>query len=137
VYWFDSCGQPETVSDICEAEEFCANANCVKPFYNGNWFVQGAGGGGLASFAPMTMELTVDGTSVTGYANVFGTELNYSGTIEGKHFTLTGSYSGLSGELHEEIWDCNFDAPDHFNGWVNDNIEGLGSIPMEIVGAKN
>ena len=136
VYWFDSCGQPESLSDLCEDTEFCANSTCVKPFYNGNWFVTGKGGGGLGSFAPMTIALTVDGTDVSATASVFGTDLSYAGTLDGKHFTMTGTYYGLSGEKHDEIWDCNFISPTQFDGWVNDNIEGLGSIPFEITGEK-
>jgi hypothetical protein len=84
----------------------------------------------------MTIALIVDGLDVSATASVFGTDLSYSGTLDGKHFTMTGTYYGLSGEKHDEIWDCNFISPTQFDGWVNDNIEGLGSIPFEITGEK-
>ncbi|MDP6944979.1 MAG: hypothetical protein QF464_12575, partial [Myxococcota bacterium] len=110
VYWFDSCGAEGGPAEVCADDEFCdgcqpedaacsKEGQCVKAVLTGTWHVtadpdtKDACGMGPATFLPVMMDLQVDGTTVTGHADVLDFSIDYVGTLEGKHLTMTGTYS--------------------------------------------
>lgn len=160
VYWFDSCGAEEGQAEACEPDEFCDGCDaddetcakegqCVKGVLTGTWQVtadpatKDACGMGNASFLPVMMDLEVVGTTVTGHADVLQFSIDYSGTIDGKHLTMTGYYTETSNVLgqtitvdHTEEYDVNFSDMDTFSGNNADSfvmaLGALGDIPCTL-----
>ena len=134
VWFFDSCDQPESVSDGCEDTEFCTNDACVKPYYDGTWHVTSDDQKpGVGSFVPLFVAMTVDGTDITASTSVLGITIDYTGTLAGKAFTLFASYT-YGSETHDESWQCTFESATTFTGLLADSIsiEGLGDFGQVV-----
>jgi hypothetical protein len=145
VYWFDSCGSEGGQAEACNAEEFCegcqpedANCSkeghCVKATLSGTWSVSANPSsqsvlGGDVPFLPAMVELQVDGTEVTGHAEVGIYVIDYVGTLTGKNLKMTGNYteSSMLGDVaHVEVYDVHFSDPSTFSGLNSDTF----TVPM-------
>lgn len=142
-WWFDSCGEPGSGADICQAEQFCLNATCVKPFYDGNWTVTAdpdtkpLGGLGNAQFLPTTLALLITGSNASAELLNFTVDVTYTGTLEGKVLKMSASYDegGQFGAHHEENVVVTFSDPLTFTGTITDQITadlGLGGGAQPI-----
>ena len=159
VYWFDSCGSEGGQAEACDADEFCegckpedANCSkegeCVKATLSGTWSVTANPStqsvmGGDVPFLPAMVDLQVDGTDVTGYAEVGAYVIDYVGTLDGKNLQMTGEYteSSLLGDVeHVEVYDVHFSDPETFSGLNSDTftvpVVGDTTIYWTVTGVK-
>lgn len=159
VYWFDSCGSEGGQAEACAPDEFCEgcepeDANCakegecVKATLTGTWLVSANPSsqsvmGGDVPFLPAMVDVEVDGTAVTGYAEVGGYVINYVGTLTGKNLKMTGEYtesSALGDVDHVEVYDVHFSDPENFSGLNSDTftvpVVGDMTIYWNITGVK-
>jgi hypothetical protein len=159
VYWFDSCGGEGGQAEACEPDEFCegcqpedANCSkegeCVKATLSGTWSVSANPStqsvmGGDVPFLPAMVDLQVDGTDVTGYAEVGVYEIDYVGTLTGKNLKMTGEYteSSVLGDVaHVEVYDVHFSDPETFSGLNSDTfavpVLGDTTIYWTVTGLK-
>ena len=136
VYNFDSCEVPTNVAKVCECQEICWNAGCVKSFWDGNWVVTLTGScalGQAINYTGVTFE--VSGESVTVQANVGGDVVTYTGTMDcSKTFVVTGSLTTIIGTA-TETWSCQFDSLTHFTGQVAEESP-LGSCLYDLEGYR-
>jgi hypothetical protein len=161
VHWFDSCGAEEGPAEVCDDDEFCdgcqaeddtcaKEGQCVKAVLTGTWHVtadpdtKDACGMGNATFLPVMMDLQVDGTTVTGHADILAFSIDYAGTLDGKHLTMTGTYSEsetIMGQTitidHTENYDVYFSDLETFSGTNEDSFvmalgAMLGDIPCSL-----
>jgi hypothetical protein len=156
IYWYDSCGNAETPAEICTKDEFCKGCtvddencnqtpNCVKAFYDGEWLLtaepnkKDACGLGNAEYFDQVLVLTIDGTDAVGKIQVAGFDVDFTGTLEGKHLMLEGSYTQQDGTFHEELIDANFTSLTTLEGIHTDNFSILAfpcSLYWDISGVK-
>ncbi len=157
IYLYDSCGNAETPSEICADDEFCKGCtvddepgcnqspNCVKAFYDGNWELtadpnkKDACGLGNAEYFDQVLNLNVDGQTATGKIQVAGFSVDFTGTLEGKHLVLEGSYTQDDGTFHEELIDVMFTSLSTLEGTHTDKFSLLGfpcSLYWKIEGVK-
>ena len=159
VYWFDSCGSEGGQAEACAPDEFCEgckpeDANCakegecVKATLSGTWLVTADPSsqsvmGGDVPFLPAMVDLNIDGTDVTGYAEVGAYVINYVGTLTGKNLKMTGEYtesSALGDVDHVEVYDVHFSDPETFSGLNSDTFSvpvfGEMTIYWNLTGVK-
>ena len=159
VYWFDSCGSEGGQAEACDDDEFCdgcqpedANCSkegqCVKATLSGTWSVTANPSsqsvmGGDVPFLPAMISLEVDGTDVTGYAEVGVYVIDYTGTLTGKNLKMTGEYvesSALGDVNHVEVYDVHFSDPETFSGLNSDTftlpVLGDTTIYWNVTGVK-
>lgn len=157
VYWYDSCGKAETPSEICGDDEFCKgctvdepdcneNASCIKGFFNGDWSLtaspdtKDACGVGTATYFKQTLKLTIaDGGIATGNIKVAGFDIDFEGTLDGKHLTMVGNYD-QEGIPHVETIDVDFTSLSTLEGTHTDKFTFLAvdcSLYWQVTGMKN
>jgi hypothetical protein len=162
IYWYDSCGNAETPAELCDADEFCIGctvddedcdqaASCVKGFFNGDWELKAnpdtkdACGLGNATYFEQTLQLQIgDGGTATGKIEVAGFVVEYTGSLDGKHLVLEGSYiqdPGSPTEMpHDETIDVEFDSLSTLDGIHIDSfafpLVGPCTLYWDVTGTK-
>jgi len=164
VFWFDSCAAEEGQAEECDPTEFCdgcqadddtcsKEGQCVKAVLTGTWSVtaspdsKDACGMGPASFLPIMMDLQVDGTDVLGHAAVLDFDIDYVGTLDGKHLVMTGMYTETQTVIgqtitidHTEQYDVYFTDLNTFSGNNADSFEfpmiGACTLYWNVTGLK-
>ena len=123
--------------------QFCIDAACVTPDYNGSWLLsaspeeQDPCGLGTSSFPDQVMDLTIVGGQATGVIEVLGFKIVHSGTLSGKHLQMTSVWiqgnngTGVSDITHNETMDVMFTSPTTFEGLNSDKFElELFEVPL-------
>ena len=142
LWWFDSCDEPQEVFEVCADDEFCTPSGC-KPKSGGtddsSWdvtanpssqtFLEGLG---TATFLPMVLDMSLDGSSMTGQTTIAGLTITYSGTKTGDNLTFAGSYTDPSGFSHVETWNVSFASATGFSGTMTDAMTAFG-LPLDTL----
>ena len=132
----DGCGGTCT----CIKDTECVAELCVSTQggggTSGDWLVsanpssQTLAGLFPATFVPTVYTLVIEENVLTGSTSAVGITVDYTGTVNGSDFIMTGSYSNSSlglTESHVETWNCTFTSPTEFTGTMTDVITLLGS----------
>ena len=118
----DSCSHDIDCADIAETLPPCLEVTCS--------------GEGVCD-----IDRVEDGPQVCGTIVVLGTVVKFTGTLEGKHLEMTGSWvqedtTGLSADVpHDETIDVQFTSQSTFEGLHEDSFVldmsalGMASIP--------
>jgi hypothetical protein len=114
VFWFDGCDAQESVAEACDDLQYCVNASCVKPVYNGKWYIESQTPND-PTFQATFFELVVDGTNVTLSEPDAPVPQTFTGTLSGHTIKVTGSSSGILGPTKTTII-ANFFAPTDLKG---------------------
>ena len=143
VYSHNSCDEPEGVVEVCECQEICANAACVKTFWDGKWSVTLQGNCGLGTAINYNnVVFSVTGNNMTVTASVAGKEVTYNGTMDcDKSFEITGTLvteigAGLGSVSATETWNCQFESLTYFKGQVIENSD-FGTCLYDLEGYRN